>query len=362
MFGENLAFSQIATIDADAAWKMLERSYQKGNTEQFSGFVGVLDDRAPMWSAAAGSVPHRQSFFTRLIKSGDVDTISKVLAKGPNPETAAQRLGSEFFGTACESRNEAVCKLLFPETAKIEFSHKQWEVALLRKNMHLLERMAFKVETKRGLAFIDNYFFDLQLAQLKYLDKFIDQKAWPMKFVKDAILRQKGPGMISFFLDKAGNATKISAGDTWDSIAAAIRTDNVKALGLLVGMAQNKGAASFDWGREGSVGDFPLLGDDDIKLQMMRMPHDYRKMTLLEFSVLRGVMHIAQDILDVAGSTPQQDRIDGWKESIIKTLKASGVKTDKANKVWAQIDGDMQFLKMQESALNSKAKAKGIKP
>lgn len=350
MITENIAIAELAKVDAEAAWKALSRIYTKSDAPQLTEAIHSLPSQIFSFPEE-GETKYRDIFLGKLLKNAEVGLLETLLAQSSDPQQMRKEIQLRHFGNICESRDEGVVNLIFPQDAPIEFDHKHWTTAVLRKNLPLLERMNFPVEPRRALILIENYFFDLQLAQLKYLEPHIPADQWPMRFAADSIYRCKGPGVIGFFIDHGFRSSKLSHGELWDSLASAIKAGNAKAFHKLVDGADKAG---FDWAKTGPTGDIPL-GEEgsEVHISSSKVPIEIRKSSLLEIAILRGDVMMAQDILERASVALSEERYALWEDSVKSHLKAARAPTDKIKLVLAKMRAAQDISAMQQAAAPS---------
>ncbi len=347
MITESIAISELAKTDPEAAWKCLSRIYGKGEPEHISEALQSLP--ASIMEFPEGPTKYRDLFFGKLIKNTEVELLSTLLSKAPDPQQFRKEMQIRQFGNVCEARDNEIVQLIFPESVPVEFDHKHWTTAVLRKSIPLLNRMNFPVEPKRALILIENYFFDLQLAQLKYLEPHIPADQWPMRFAANAITRCKGPGVINFFADHAFRSAKISQGELWDSLAAAIKGGNAKAFQRL---ADGADKIHFDWKKTGPAGDITLgeEGSEAIRLSSSKFPPEARKCSLIDLAVLRGDVALAQEIVTRTGAALPDERFALLEEAVKAQLKTARTPADKSKLVLAKMRAVHDITAMQEAA------------
>lgn len=346
MITDKIGFVELSKQTPEHAWVFLEKLYSKGDRE---AVLQTLNLASPDFFAPSDEdLPARASFLARMIKNGELAILTEIFQRSPDSTALRQECRERRFGSICESRSPEILDLLLPLPVD-QPNHKEWSMALLRKNMPLLDRLAFSVESKRALILIENYFFDLQLSQLKYLEQHIEPTAWPMRFARDAIQRNKGPGAISFFIDHGFQNPSISHLELWESIAAAIKTQNGKAFSKLITGASK---LDFDWARKAAPGEIPLasLAGHEPRLLPTKLPPELKKMTLLELAIARGQVDMTQDLIDQLPDRPADDRIQLLLSNMAEQLTQSRADKPIVQFAQAQAQSALDFALMQLAA------------
>jgi len=345
-------FLSLAQTSPEFIWKGMERFVSRGEEDKLYRLVDALpaawwtQDPAPARSPAAVA---QASFWARTIKRGMMEAADVILSRYPAPAVERRRVAFAGFAAIADARNDAATRFFFPADEAIAFSSKHWEVAFKSKNNGLFDRINPQLDARRALNFIENFFFDLQLNQIKRLGAFVQDTQWPLSFARDAIARFRGPGMISFFIDKGFKASRINAAEVRGCLLASVRADNGRALQQILAQISATNT-KMDWAAPMELGDVMLRANEDFRINAVKIPENLRKSPLVEAAILRGDAEIAQALIDAGAPLPQRDRMNLWFEYAQKELKSTGVKATDVKLALAQAEGCYDLLSMIHAA------------
>jgi hypothetical protein len=357
-------FLALAQTTPEHIWKGMERFVSRGEEEKLLRLIDALP--ASWWSAdplpaRSPAAAAQTAFWARAIKRGMVEASEALLSRYPDPKKERLRVAFSCFAAIADARNEAVTRFFFPESESIEFASKHWEVAFKSKNTHLFDRINPRLDALRAVNFVQNYFFDLQLNQLKRLTAFIPDDQWPLRFARDAIARFRGPGMISFFIDKGFKAARVNPVDVRMCLLAAIQADNPRAIEQVQAQVKAR-QLPLDLSAAVDVGDVMLRGAEELRINAVKLPQDLRRSQLIEAAVLRGDNAVAQSLVDAGSPVPSAARMQRWFEFLEHELRSTGVKVAEIKLALAQASACHDFLSMVSAASGASAPAATAAP
>lgn len=373
---ETVSFLDLAKHTPEHAWRFLEKQYAKG--QQNHPFLMELFLHIPssMMAPPQEDEPFRSSFWNRLLKNEETSLISQLFSVHPTLKNSIQdEIFNKRFNILTKSKNESFINLVLPD-GPYSFDSKKWSTALLSKNPLLLEKLNYSVETTRAINFIENYFFDLQLNQLRYLNAFISNHQWPFKFLKDSLVRQKSPGVIQFFLDRIHHQlmqpdAKFSIIDLGQTLQAAIYTHNEKSFNKLL---QTTSVRPFPIDQLFDLPDLKIcfsncqIESNDIKISINKLPPALRQTSLLEHLIIQNAPNfnaMSKPLLEAAHRLKiseqdlfSQERIDLWKTSILKMIQQKHPNPKDQQKIFDDYIQNMEtnILFLKENSLETSQK------
>ena len=345
-------FLALSQTTPEFIWKGMERFVSRGEEDKLLRLIDALP--AAWWSqgahpARSPAAVAQSSFWARTIKRGMLEVAETVLSKYPDKDTERRRVAFASFAAIADARNDEATRFFFPAGETVAFASKHWEVAFKSKNNGLFDRINPNLDARRALNFVQNYFFDLQLNQLKRLSAFIPDTQWPLTFARDAIARFRGPGMISFFIDKGFKAQRINPTDVRACLLASVRADNGRAMHQILGQIQSS-QMKIDWSAPIDLGDVMLRASEELRINAVKIPLSLRKSPLIEAAVLRGDSEIAQALIDAGSRLPSDARMQQWFDFVQQELKSTGVPAGEIRIALSQSQGCRDFLAMVSAA------------
>lgn len=350
---EPIVFQSASTTDINLAWKILEKCFAKGERQTMRDLLLKYCDSIEDFIKKPS--PEKDHFFNRIIKSGEIELISQLLLKHQNPDELKIFLIQNYFGSFCETKNSTIIECVF-KNSKLPLNHQQWTQALLKKRFDILENTNFNTQEQRALSFIESYFFDIQLTHLKYLENFIGNEQWSLRFARNALSTNKGPAVINFFIEKSFQKQNIGQEDIWETLFECIKNSNIKAFDKIQTLITSQ-KRSFDWEKTSTLSDFSIQlpcapnqeePSANVRISMNKTPIDLKKASLLEFAWITGEINIAQQIMDNVNNATflTAKRASQWQEHIEQINKLKRVN----HKVATIINSNLDLLLMQASA------------
>ena len=174
---------------------------------------------------------------------------------------------------------------------------------------------------------------------------------------RNAISKNKGPAVISFFIDKGFEKMTLNEQDIWETLFESIKNQNTKAFDKVLHLLQTQGR-SFNFEKTSLVSDFTIelpknpqdppeeaLG---LKIPMNKTPLHLKTLSLAEFAWIKGDLDMAQKLLDHVQLAPflNSERVDQWRQHFETINKQKRVNAKVVNVLNANLD----LLLMQASA------------